>query len=228
MGISFRRNLFSFAAMHPVLFMSRLIFTLVLCCSSLPGLVQVTINDLSEGDLIFIGTQKSGWSRAINDVTQTGGNTSYHHTGLIIAEGDQWYLMHAAPENGVEQVPLHTYLDRLDSQTVVDIYRIRGIDTMDLEKVKKSGSEMLGSAYNYAYVFNDSTHYCSEFVYRCFAPYRVFTLEPMTFKVNGETLAFWKTYYEELGTDIPEGQPGCNPNGMAAGRHVHYLGRLAY
>lgn len=218
--------MFSFAAIHNVLFMSRLIFTLVLCCSSLLSVAQVTINDLSEGDLIFIGTQKSGWSQAINDVTRTESNTNYHHIGLIIREGDQWHLMHAAPENGVEQIPLHIYLHRLDTQTVADIYRIRGIDTMNMEKIKESGSEMLGSAYNYSYIFNDSTHYCSEFVYRCFAPYRVFPLEPMTFKVNGETLAFWKEYYAKLDIDIPEGQPGCNPNGMASGKHVHYIGRL--
>lgn len=208
--------------------MFRLIFTLVLCCSSLLSQAQVTIDDLSEGDLIFIGTQRSGWSRAINEVTRTDSNTNYHHIGLIIKEGEEWHLMHAAPENGVEQIPLHIYLDRLDTQTIVDIYRIRGIDTMNLEKIKRSGSAMLGSAYNYAYVLNDSTHYCSEFVYRCFAPYGVFTLEPMTFKANGETLTFWEEYYRKLDRNIPEGQPGCNPNGMAAGKHVHYLGSLEY
>lgn len=208
------------------MFMARFIFILLLYCFSLPGWTQIPVSDLAEGDLIFIGTQQSGWSHAINAVTRTDSNTNYHHIGFIIAEDDEWYLMHAAPENGVEQILLHEYLNRLDSQTVVDIYRIHRVDTMNLEQIKNTGRKMIGSAYNYSYVLNDSTHYCSEFVYRCFEPYQVFTLEPMTFKVNGATLAFWEAYYKKLDTEIPEGQPGCNPNGMAASKQVRYLGRL--
>jgi hypothetical protein len=87
---------------------------------------------------------------------------------------------------------------------------------------------MLGKPYNFSYILSDTAHYCSEFVYLAFAADSVFTLEPMTFKdpATGNFPAAWAEYYQKMGLEIPEGQPGCNPNGMAASGKLKMLGEI--
>ncbi len=57
-------------------------------------------------------------------------------------------------------------------------------------------------------------------------PIRCLHLNPMTFKdpETGEFLPTWIEYYEKLGVEIPEGQPGCNPNGLASSDKLIRLG----
>ena len=40
----------------------------------------------------------------------------------------------------------------------------------------------------------------------------------MTFKdpKTGKTNAFWEDFYAKKGLKVPEGELGCNPNGLAA------------
>jgi hypothetical protein len=85
---------------------------------------------------------------------------------------------------------------------------------------------MLGLPYNFSYVLSDSSHYCSEFIYSAFENDRVFKLNPMTFKdpATGGYYPGWVDYYAKLGVAIPEGEPGCNPNGMAASAKLECLG----
>jgi hypothetical protein len=87
---------------------------------------------------------------------------------------------------------------------------------------------MLGKPYNFSYILSDSAHYCSEFIYRAFAPDSVFALAPMTFKdpQTGEFPEAWVEHYQKLGIEIPEGLPGCNPNGMAASERLERIGIL--
>jgi len=50
----------------------------------------------------------------------------------------------------------------------------------------------------------------------------------MTFK-DIETNDFhpgWIEHYDKLGIEIPEGLPGCNPNGMAASENLILLGEI--
>jgi hypothetical protein len=48
----------------------------------------------------------------------------------------------------------------------------------------------------------------------------------MTFKdpATGGYYPGWVDYYAKLGVAIPEGEPGCNPNGMAASAKLECLG----
>lgn len=87
---------------------------------------------------------------------------------------------------------------------------------------------MLGKPYNFSYIMNDTSHYCSEFIYLDFVADSVFSLEPMTFKdpVTKNFPAIWIEYYQKMGIEIPEGKPGCNPNGLAASEKLERLGKV--
>ena len=88
--------------------------------------------------------------------------------------------------------------------------------------------QLLGRPYNSSYILSDTSYYCSEFVYRAFIADTVFKLEPMTFKDSktGNFPAAWLEYYQKLGLEIPEGLPGCNPNGLAASKKLLRLGKI--
>jgi hypothetical protein len=77
-------------------------------------------------------------------------------------------------------------------------------------------------------VLSDTSHYCSEFIYLAFEKDSIFALSPMTFKnpVTGEFDTTWVKHYQKLNMEIPEGFPGCNPNGMAASAKLFYVGVL--
>jgi hypothetical protein len=87
---------------------------------------------------------------------------------------------------------------------------------------------MLGKPYNFSFVLSDAAHYCSEFIYLAFAADSVFKLEPMTFKdpKTGAFPAAWVEYYQKMGIEIPEGKPGCNPNGLAASEKLENRGEI--
>lgn len=189
---------------------------------------KFSLDSLKNGDLLFEGVGQSAFSFAINEVTQTQKQTQYSHIGMLFWENRQLYLLHAAPKNGVEKILLSDYIQASDSLARFDFFRIKGIDTMDIKHILQTGESMLGQPYNFSYIMNDSSHYCSEFVYLCFQPYQVFDLNPMTFKkeMNGTFLPFWQEYYQKLNLAIPEGAPGCNPNGMAASDKIFYIATI--
>ena len=56
----------------------------------------------------------------------------------------------------------------------------------------------------------------------------LFELNPMTFidPATGEFDKTWIAHYRKLGIPIPEGEPGCNPNGLAASDKLEFLGQF--
>ena len=87
---------------------------------------------------------------------------------------------------------------------------------------------MLGKPYNYSYILSDTAYYCSDFVYHSFEKDSIFEMNPMTFKNPGETEfnSGWIAFYKNQNLEIPEGEPGCNPNGMAASEKLEPIGSL--
>ena len=75
---------------------------------------------------------------------------------------------------------------------------------------------------------SDPGFYCSEYIYLIFSGDSIFKLNPMTFKdpQSGQLLPGWKEHYNKLGIPVPEGEPGCNPNGLAASEKLENLGML--
>ena len=182
--------------------------------------------ELKTGDLLFRGETGKDLSEAIDRVTQTDAATHFSHIGLVITNDDSVFVLHASTTGGTCQVSLSEFLYPKGDTVEVVAYRLKEPWQAAIPAAIKRAEKMLGKPYNFSYILSDSTHYCSEFIYRAFEPDSIFKLNPMTFKdpETGEFLPTWIEYYEKLGVNIPEGQPGCNPNGLAASDKLIRIG----
>lgn len=180
---------------------------------------------LESGNLVFVASQSSGLGGAINGVTQTAKATNYIHIGILEATESGFMVLHADEPKGVIREPLAAFIERYP---VSHAYRIQELSANDAKAAIKRAKSHLGEPYNYSYIIADEGMYCSEFVYEAFDGNALFELNPMTFKASNDSLfhPFWQQYYDSLKIEIPEGEPGCNPNGMANNPQLLFLGAL--
>jgi len=193
------------------------------CVVNKPGM------QLKTGDLLFQGATSSRLSTAIDKVTQTGAETHFSHVGLLeIDESGACFVLHAGIKDGSCRVPLEDFLKPEGDSVTTVVYRLKEPWQATIPSALAKAKTMLGKPYNFSYVLSDSTHYCSEFIYKAFEFDSVFKLNPMTFKdpATGDFFPTWIDFYARLGMDIPEGEPGCNPNGMASSEKLERIGIL--
>lgn len=182
-------------------------------------------NDFQTGDLIFTSpdfkAQKSDFSKAINDVTKTELLTNFTHIGIVEVEEDTVWVIHASPEKGVVREVLEDFLKEA-KQAVV--YRLKENLEIIPDVISKA-KNYLGQDYDSAFLINENKQYCSGLIYNIFKEFNVFELSPMTFKnpKTNEFEQFWVKYYSDLGINIPEGELGCNPNGMAKSEKLFFV-----
>lgn len=175
-------------------------------------------NTLQNGDVLFVSANDGSLSSAIDRVTQTEQATNYSHVALLEKDGENYWVLHAGTTNGSERVTLEHFLQETKQEnSQVDVYRLKEAFQSSIPNAISVAKNWLGLPYNYSYVLSDESLYCSDFLQRSFAADEVFDLEPMTF-VNPETGKIdeaWIEFYEKQGIPVPEGELGCNPNGMA-------------
>jgi hypothetical protein len=207
-------------------------FCLVLIITS-PALSQEAIPYLNlsiqNGDLLFVGAQKENLSGAINRVTQQKNNVSFDHVGLIEVENSQAFIIHAIGRKGSVREPLDSLIfGNSDQDQTFVLYRLTEKLQAAIPEAIEVSKTLLGLPYNWSYVMNDSSLYCSDLVERAFRHAELFKLEPMTFlnPSTKQTDAFWLEYYQKLGIEVPEGQLGCNPNGLAANEKLNRIGEF--
>jgi hypothetical protein len=183
---------------------------------------------LQSGDLLFREKSSENISEAIDQVTQTSGATHFSHVGLVEVTDTGTVVLHAYPEGGTCIVSLNEFLHPKGDSVRVIAYRLKDEEQKAIPAAIQKAHSMLGKPYNFSYIMSDTAHYCSEFVYLAFAADSVFKLEPMTFKdpKTGTFPVAWVEYYQKMGIEIPEGQPGCNPNGLAASEKLEQLGKI--
>ncbi|WP_293915239.1 MULTISPECIES: YiiX/YebB-like N1pC/P60 family cysteine hydrolase [unclassified Sphingobacterium] len=190
---------------------------------------EITLRDIKSGDLIFVGAQQQDLSGAINRVTQKSESASFDHIGIIEMTKDYVFVLHASSTKGsVRQEIRQFYEEQQDGGNALILYRLKDPFISSIPAALKTAGTMLGKPYNRSYIMNDSCYYCSDFIYRAFEKNQIFSLAPMTFinPETGKTDDFWKTFYKKQNLEVPEGKPGCNPNGMAASEKLNRLGRL--
>jgi hypothetical protein len=183
---------------------------------------------LQSGDLLFREKSSENISEAIDQVTQTSGETHYSHVGLVEVTDTGVVMLHAYPEGGTCIVSINEFLHPKGDSVRVIAYRLKENWQKAIPTAIQKAHSMLGKPYNFSYVLSDTAHYCSEFIYVAFADDSVFKLEPMTFKdpKTGTFPAAWVEYYQKMGIEIPEGKQGCNPNGLAASEKLERLGKI--
>lgn len=203
------------------------IFLILLAFSQAKG-QQFLEEDLKSGDLIFVGAKTKNLSGAINRVTQRSSTKSYDHVGLIERNNDSLYILHASGDKGSHKELLQVFLSEQSDSVQMGVYRLKDPFQAAIPSALQVANNSLGKPYNWTYVLNDSSYYCSDYIEIAFRQDHIFKLEPMTF-INPATKKidkFWLTYYQKLGLEVPEGQLGCNPNGLAASDKLRFLGIL--
>ncbi len=183
---------------------------------------------LHSGDLLFRGATSDHISQAIDKVTQTSAATHFSHVGIVEVLDSGIFVLHASPVGGTCEVSIKEFLHPEDDSITVVAYRLKDQWKAAIPNAIKKAKQMLGKPYNFSYIMTDTSHYCSEFVYLAFAADSVFEMNPMTFKdpKTGDSFPTWVEYYQKMGLEIPEGLPGCNPNGLAASNKLERLGKI--
>ncbi len=199
------------------------LFFLTLCCKT------YNTSILENGDLLFVPAVETGLSGAINNVTQTERKTSYDHIGIVKKESDHLYVLHAAPKGGSQKQKINHFLkEQTKLGQKIDVYRLKAEYKVSIPNSVAKAESLVGKPYNFNYILDDHSYYCSDFVERAFRDHEIFALEPMTFvdpKTN-KTNAFWEKWYQDKNLKVPEGEPGCNPNGLAASEKLNKIGEL--
>lgn len=184
---------------------------------------------LKNGDLLFVTAKESGLSGAINNVTQKQKNASFDHIGILQKDKTGIFVLHAAPKGGSQKQNLDEFLKNQanDDQKVV-VYRLKPEFQKTIPDAIGKANSMLGKPYNFNYILDENSYYCSDYIERLFRENHIFKLEPMTFvdPKTGKTNAFWEEFYAKKNLKVPEGEPGCNPNGLAASDKIQRIKEL--
>lgn len=188
-----------------------LIFSVISCASNLKS-------DLKNGDLLFVTAKNSGLSGAINNVTQKKETEKFDHIGILEIKNGQYSVLHASPENGSNRQNLKDFIkDQKGDQQNIVVYRLKPEFQKTIPDALSNADLMLGKPYNFNYILDENSYYCSDFIERAFRENQIFNLEPMTFidPKTGKTNEFWQDFYNKKNLKVPEGELGCNPNGLA-------------
>ncbi len=186
---------------------------------------------LNNGDLLFVTAKETGLSGAINNVTQKQEHASFDHIGIVEKNRDGVFVLHAAPKGGSQKQKVKEFIkDQADEGQKVIVYRLKSPYQNTIPDAIQKAESMLGKPYNFNYILDESAYYCSDFIERAFRKNQIFRLEPMTFvdPKTGTTNAFWQEFYQKKNLKVPEGEPGCNPNGMAASGKLERIKELNY
>jgi len=185
---------------------------------------------LKTGDLLFCNSTSGELSKAIDQATQKGNETHFDHVGIVEIRNDTVWVHNAAPKKGVCCETIEQFLTSDKEKITTTIYRLKDNYLKAIPSAIANAHSLLGQPYNYTYIIKDQGHYCSEYIYEIFAADSVFSLNPMSFKnpKTGQFISGWVDHYQKLGIPIPEGEPGCNPNGMAASDKLEMIGEVKF
>ncbi|WP_379654025.1 YiiX/YebB-like N1pC/P60 family cysteine hydrolase [Pseudoxanthomonas sp. UC19_8] len=181
-----------------------------------------------DGDLLFVTAARTGLSGAIDDATAKQGQPSYDHVGLVAHDGRTQVVLHA-DEEGSRAQPLEEFLDQARAkQRQVVVYRLKREQRAAIPDAIAQARTLLGKPYNFTYVQNEDSYYCSDFIERAFRAHHVFALQPMNFKnpQTGQISQYWVDFYRGKGMAVPQDAPGTNPNDMSASPALARIGVL--
>ena len=165
-------------------------------------------DEIRDGDLLFVA-DKSAMGQAIQEATG-----DYSHVGIVFGG----LVYHATGEQGVLREDLAVFLGREDR---VFVYSYPLLDLMSALKIAQ---QHLGKPYNPSFYPSTEAFYCSEYIAEILP---IFERIPMQFgKSPNEISPFWQAYYEDLGLEVPLGQPGTNPSQLAQSNYIVYKGEI--
>ncbi len=175
------------------------------------------------GDFLFQDLDCGPLCDAIEEVTVGIDGAQFSHMGIVIVADSGAYVLEAISK-GVVLTPLDSFLNRSEDHQgnpKVLVGRLREEYRQLIPGIVALSFEYLGEPYDDVYLFGNGSYYCSELMYvlysRLSGDSLFFSPEPMTFKQPGSDHIYpaWEAYFQELGEDVPESQPGLNPGGIS-------------
>ncbi len=185
--------------------------------------------NLKNGDLIFVEAQLDNLSGAINRVTQQTPVANFDHIGLVEISGDSIFVLHASTKLGSNRELLSDFYSKNNNnQQQMLIYRLLNEYQHSISEAIIQAKSMLGKPYNFSYILDENAYYCSDFIERAFRADAVFEHIPMNFKnpTTHQIDDFWTEFYKKQQLEVPQDQPGTNPNQLAASEKLLRLGQL--
>jgi len=187
----------------------------------------ISENQLQNGDFIFVEAKQYNLSGAINRVTQKSETENFDHIGLIEIEADKIFVLHASTQLGSDRQSFQEfYKENWNNNQKMVIYRLKEQYQKAIRPAIVQSKKMLGKPYNWTYILNEESYYCSDFIERIFRKDSIFEHIPMNFK-NPKTNKiddFWIDFYKKLNLDVPQNQPGTNPNQLAKSEKLFRVG----
>ena len=185
---------------------------------------------VKSGDLLFVAIpadyQLDGISDAIAQSTGSG-EKNYIHTAILDVDSAGVWVLDATIKHGVDRHPLDTFLVDFTlkdgSYPDLEVWRLN--DDADAAKYVSNATAYIGEAYDFTFTADNGTHYCTELVYDSYVTSdgtHIFSTVPMNFALPDGTMPdYWKQLFAKLGTDIPQGEPGTNPQMMRTEPAIH-------
>lgn len=183
-------------------------------------------NQLKNGDLIFVSEDNTSFSKAINHATNHL-DQNYSHVGILQLSKTDTFVWHATPRHGVARQRYTTFMVENSSSSCY-LYRIIKHKKIHYDRHFRAGRKLIGLPYNYSFIPNDTSYYCSEFVLKLMGNDLRYPLIPMNFKdlATGEMPGFWIDYYKKLQIEIPQGTLGSNPNDLSKSPLLKYITKI--
>jgi len=201
-------------------------FVLLFSCSKNR---TVSENQLQNGDFVFVEAKQENLSGAINRVTQKTKTENFDHIGLIEIESDSVFVLHASADLGSNRQPFEYFCtENVENDKKMVVYRLRKQYQKAILPAISQSKKMLGKPYNWTYVLDENSYYCSDFIERIFRKDSIFEHIPMNFEnpKTGKTDDFWMDFYQKLNLDVPQNLPGTNPNQLAKSEKLIRMGEL--
>ena len=174
-----------------------------------------------DGDLLFCIAGASEMSGAISSATAGEDSLSFDHIAVFSSLDGKPTVIEASPKKGaVVRTSLEEFISgqaTVGGKPGVVVMRING--SFDSAAAVRRAESMLGLPYDWSYLPSNGRLYCSELVYESYIDSlgrHVFPAKPMNFRSPDGTLPqFWQELFSRLGTPVPEGLPGTNPNDLS-------------
>ena len=187
-------------------------------------LSQSSFFEFKEGDIIFQDLDTSPLCEGIEKVTSGYKNMNFSHVGIITFINNNAYVIEAY--EGVDTTKINEFLLRSQKNEIskIAVGRLKKKHQKLIPDAIKLGKNLIGKEYDDEFNINNDKYYCSELIYKIFLGANnnkpLFDLQPMTYKVNGQTLDVWIDYFNKINIIIPEGKDGINPGGLSLSNKI--------
>ena len=187
---------------------------------------QASDRALQTGDLIFVGIpadyslEGDSMGSAISDATGDG-VLNLIHVAIAEVGKDTTWIIDATIKHGVDRHPIDTFFrDFTLKDGTLPVFIVKRLkDNKMAEQFVENSKKFLGRPYDVWFSPDNEAMYCSELVrdsYRTPDGGYLFNAKPMNFKnAEGEFPVYWQQLFALIGQEIPQDEPGTNPQDMS-------------